>query len=273
MVRQDELVLPLLEWCEIAAGSVTIAGVTCDVPAFYMAKYPVTYAQYEAFVNDGGYRNRAHWTDAGWAWKGDTAVPEFWQDSAWHIHDHPINGVTWYEAYAFTRWLSARTRLTISLPTEAQWQRAAQGDDGREYPWGHGFDETRCNTVESAIGRTTPVTQYPNGASPFGVLDMSGNVWECVCRSGRNHIACQKIPPPKAQAFACSGAGPSTSRSATRAQMVVTTPTQAIIATTMGFESCGSSRAEPDQSLPAGLTCPAMGLRPRWAAGVSRRSS
>jgi formylglycine-generating enzyme required for sulfatase activity len=183
VVRQIEFVLPLLEWCEIAAGGVTIEGVTCDVPAFSMAKYPVTYAQYEAFVNDGGYRNRAHWTDAGWGWKGDTTLPAFWGDPTWHVHDRPVNGVTWYEAHAYTRWLSAETELTIALPTEAQWQRAAQGDDGREYPWGNGFDETRCNTVESAIGTTTPVTQYLGGASPFGVLDMSGNVWEwCLSR-------------------------------------------------------------------------------------------
>src|SRR5438876_8823 len=82
----------------------------------------------------------AHWTGAGWAWKGDTTLPEFWNDPTWNIHDRPINGVTWYEAYAFTRWLSATTRLKIALPTESQWQRAAQGDDGREYPWGNGLD-------------------------------------------------------------------------------------------------------------------------------------
>ena len=66
----------------------------------------------------------------------------------------------------------------ITLPTEQQWKRAAQGDDGREYPWGNEFDKTKCNTNASEIGLTTPVTQYPQGASPFGVMDMSGNVWE-----------------------------------------------------------------------------------------------
>jgi formylglycine-generating enzyme required for sulfatase activity len=143
-----------------------------------MGKYPVTYAQYEEFAADGGYEVRAYWTEAGWVWKGDRRQPAYWNDREWHIHDHPINGVTWYESYAFTRWLSTQSKLHIALPTEAQWQRTAQGDDGREYPWGNGFDTACCNTSQSGIGKTTPVTQYPEGASPFGVLDMSGNVWE-----------------------------------------------------------------------------------------------
>jgi formylglycine-generating enzyme required for sulfatase activity len=170
--------LPMLEWCEIPAGSVTIEGVLCAVPKFYLAKYPLTYAQYEMFVSDKGYAVRAYWTDAGWAWKGARMQPAFWQDCEWHRGDHPVNGVTWYESYAFTQWHSAKTNRHITLPTECQWQRAVQGDDGREYPWGNGFQAARCNTTESALGKTTPVMQYPNGASPFGVLDMSGNVWE-----------------------------------------------------------------------------------------------
>jgi formylglycine-generating enzyme required for sulfatase activity len=178
MLSKHSFTLPLLEWCEIPAGSVAIEGLLCAVPTFYLAKYPVTYAQYEIFVSDKGYDIRKYWTDAGWAWKGDKTQPVFWKDREWHIDDHPINGVTWYESYAFTRWLSARTNIPITLPSEAQWQRAAQGDDGREYPWGNSFDITRCNTSASAIGKTTPVAYYPNGASAFGVLDMSGNVWE-----------------------------------------------------------------------------------------------
>src|SRR5688572_17727540 len=170
--------LPMLEWCEIPAGTVVVEGILCSVPKFYMAKYPVTYAQYELFVTEGGYEVPVYWTEAGWDWKEDRKQPAYWKDPECHLHDHPINGVTWYEAYAFTRWLSAKTKLDIILPTEGQWQRAAQGDDSREYPWGNGFDPTRCNTAESGLGRTTPVTHYPNGASPFGVLDLSGNVWE-----------------------------------------------------------------------------------------------
>jgi formylglycine-generating enzyme required for sulfatase activity len=168
----------MLEWCEVPAGSVVIQGVPRPVRAFRMAKYPVTWAQYELFVKEGGYDVPGYWTEAGWAWKGARRQPACWNDPEWHVHDHPVNGVTWYEAYACTRWLSTTTKREINLPTEGQWQRAAQGDEGREYPWGNEFDPTRCNTTESALGRTTPVTYYPNGASPFGVLDLSGNVWE-----------------------------------------------------------------------------------------------
>src|SRR5690606_22290045 len=99
------------------------------------------------------------------------------------------------------RWLSATLTPTpsprgrgeqwqITLPTEQQWQRAAQGDDGRKYPWGNDFDPQRCNTEESGIGKPTPVTQYPNGASPYGVFDMAGNVFEwCLTQWGEDSAA------------------------------------------------------------------------------------
>jgi formylglycine-generating enzyme required for sulfatase activity len=88
-----------------------------------------------------------------------------------------VVGVSWYEALAFCRWLGEQTGENILLPTEQQWQRAAQGDDNRTYPWGEGIDDSRCNYSRN-VGRTTPVTNYPAGASPYGVMDMSGNVWE-----------------------------------------------------------------------------------------------
>jgi formylglycine-generating enzyme required for sulfatase activity len=91
-----------------------------------------------------------------------------------------VVGVSWYEAVAFCHWLSAASGEKIALPTEQQWQRAAQGDDGRAFPWGNTWDAGKCNNNvdKKGIGRTTPVTAYPGGSSPFGVFDLSGNVWE-----------------------------------------------------------------------------------------------
>jgi formylglycine-generating enzyme required for sulfatase activity len=87
---------------------------------------------------------------------------------------------------AYCRWLSARTQQSILLPSEDQWQRAAQGDDGRAYPWGTKFDKSRCNFNTQG---PTSVTHYPSGESPFHVMDMSGNVWEwCMTEWGSDQV-------------------------------------------------------------------------------------
>lgn len=165
---------------------------------YSIAKYPLTNAQYAPFVERGGYDQRQWWTDAGWEAKQQGLVldymkgegvptdepwtaPRFWNDSQFDGADYPVVGVTWYEALAYCRWLSSMTGDSISLPTEEQWQYAAQGDDGRLYPWGEAWDCTRCNnSVKPCQSEgTTPVRQYEGvGDSPFGVVDMAGNVWE-----------------------------------------------------------------------------------------------
>lgn len=165
---------------------------------FSIAMYPVTNAQYAKFVDAGGYRERRWWTDAGWnarlkgymvdwgklepAESGQPwTEPRFWNESHWNGADYPVVGVSWYEAVAFCHWLSEATGETIRLPTEDEWQYAAQGDDGRRYPWGDEWDCTRCNNSVKPCQSdgTTPVRQYEGiGDSPFGVVDMSGNVWE-----------------------------------------------------------------------------------------------
>jgi len=92
---------------------------------------------------------------------------------------HPVVYVDWYDALAYCDWLSRVLRRTVTLPSEAQWEKAARGDrDTREYPWGEAFEPGLCNSLKLALGDTTPVGIFPAGASPYGVLDMAGNVWE-----------------------------------------------------------------------------------------------
>lgn len=172
------------EWIDIPAGKVTIDEREFDVPKFSIAKYPITVAQYQVFMQDKGYDVESYWTTAGWEWRQREKItqPRYWGEKGYeHFFksDHPIIGVSWYESIAFCRWLSEKTGENILLPTEQEWQRAAQGDTGWAYPWGNQWDDQRCNnSVKSKSAGTTPVTQYLNGASPYGVLDMSGNVWE-----------------------------------------------------------------------------------------------
>lgn len=155
---------------------------TFDVPAFSIAKYPVTNAQFAKFIEAGGYDNDKWWTDGGWKRRKieNWTQPRYWDDDKWNEADYPVVGVSWYESLAFCNWLGDKVSENISLPTEQQWQRAAQGDDNRTYPWGNDWNRTKCNNnVETGIGKTTSVMHYEGeGNSPFDVVDMAGNVWE-----------------------------------------------------------------------------------------------
>ena len=188
---------PPFEWIEIPGGSGTMKtdeqGVTLAIPTerYWMAKYPITNGQFAPFIEAGGYRERKWWTDAGWNKRDEKGwtEPRFWSDSKWNGAEQPVVGVSWYEAVAFCHWLSEQTGQKIMLPTEAQWQYAAQSDDGRNYPWGTKWDASRCqNSVDSKAGVTSSVTQYESkGDSPFGVVDMAGNVWEWCLTDYNNH--------------------------------------------------------------------------------------
>jgi formylglycine-generating enzyme required for sulfatase activity len=150
------------------------------LPTYYIGKTPVTNAQFRPFLEGDGYTNRAYWSDNGWEWrtKLKRTQPYHWNDKKWNGAAQPVVGVSWYEAAAYCRWLSAQTGDNYCLPSEAEWEKAARGTDGRIYPWGNQApDKTRAN-FGKAVGRTTPVGIYPAGASPYGVLDMAENVWE-----------------------------------------------------------------------------------------------
>jgi formylglycine-generating enzyme required for sulfatase activity len=134
------------------------------VSEFYIGKYPVTNEQYQAFVKANRHRAPYHWA------KG--RIP---QDK----EHHPVVNVSWTDAVAFCRWLSKETGQPFRLPTEAEWEKAARGADGRIWPWGdEPPDERRCNFALNE-GDTTAVGRYsPQGDSPYGCADMAGNVWE-----------------------------------------------------------------------------------------------
>jgi formylglycine-generating enzyme required for sulfatase activity len=157
------------------------------LPGYWIGRYPVTNEAYREFIEGGGYQTRAHWTEAGWNWKRDRAQPGYWTDAKYNDPQQPVVGVTWYEAAAYCRWLSERAGVEVKLPSEAEWEKAARGTDGRIYPWGDAFDANKCNTGESGIGEPTPVGAYsPQGDSPYGCADMAGNVWEWCATKWEN---------------------------------------------------------------------------------------
>ena len=175
----------LLQWCEIPAGEVKVKRngklKNYQVPTFEIGKYPVTNAQYMEFIEASDGYSKVDW----WDYSVHALRWRHTHEEAFRPkpvgNDHPCVNVCWYEAVAFCRWLSYQTGMNISLPTEQQWQRAAQGNDNRLYPWGNTFDRACCNTKESGMRLTVPVNNYPSGVSPYGVFDMAGNVWEwCI---------------------------------------------------------------------------------------------
>jgi iron(II)-dependent oxidoreductase len=121
--------------------------------AYWIDKYEVTVTRYRKFCQETGHAmpNAPDWG---------------WQDN------HPIVSVGWRDAAAYAKWAGKR------LPTEAEWEKAARGTDGRKYPWGDRWDASRCVNATNSPGGTQPVGRHPSGASPYGALDMAGNVEE-----------------------------------------------------------------------------------------------
>ncbi|MBI3741597.1 MAG: SUMF1/EgtB/PvdO family nonheme iron enzyme [Chloroflexi bacterium] len=214
--------LPDLVWCTIPDGDFTMGdneeyggGKSFEYniqKPFYIARYPITNEQFDAFENDpDGYKKDDWWTREGSKWRGNRERHEKY-GGVFDLPNHPVVNVTWYEAVAFARWLDEKLKgknvkfnvwqtdhveplqlptsnlqLEIRLPSEAEWEKAASWDDEkkikRRYPWGDDPDPNRANYGDTQIGATSAVGSFPNGKSPYHVLDMSGNVWEwCMTR-------------------------------------------------------------------------------------------
>jgi formylglycine-generating enzyme required for sulfatase activity len=170
-------------WVPIEAGTFVMGEPLrrVELEAFEIGRYPVTVEEYARFVEDDGYLDERWWREGGF---GRWNEPWVWELQKQHPN-WPVVGVSWYEASAYCAWKRVR------LPREAEWERAARGVSGRLYPWGDEEpDATRAN-FGMKVADPTPVGLYPRGATPEGVQDMAGNVWEWVAdwyEEGRSRV-------------------------------------------------------------------------------------
>jgi formylglycine-generating enzyme required for sulfatase activity len=137
-----------------------------NIQAFAMARYPVTNQEYFEYLNENS----------------KAEVPSAWTYLRYPSEkaNHPVYGISRDSALAYARWLSRKTGKKFRLPTEYEWEWAAQGASNREFPWGNTFAADRANTLEVGLLDTSPVGAFPKGVSPFGVMDLGGNVEEYV---------------------------------------------------------------------------------------------
>ena len=180
-----------------------------DLPAFTIDRLPTTNEEYARFVNEGGYETREWWSDEGWEWRQreNWSCPLYWKRAArgWQVQsmfddgvwqpEHPVTGVSWYEADAYARFKRKR------LPTEAEWEKAASWDPvqkrKRRFAWGDNEPvSSMCNFHEKFFG-TTAVGSFPDGASSYGAMDMTGNVWEWTSDNFAGYPGFKYFPYPE----------------------------------------------------------------------------
>ena len=137
---------------------------------FQIARYPVTVAEYRRFVEDDGYQNKRWWQAGGF---GENTEPGHWDEQV-RRPNRPVTEVSWYEAAAYCAWDAVR------LPSEPEWDWVARGPEHRDYPWGYESPDEKRTNFDTKVGHPTPVGLYPAGATPMGVADMAGNVYEWV---------------------------------------------------------------------------------------------
>jgi formylglycine-generating enzyme required for sulfatase activity len=225
--REEVMTITKLTFCRIPAGEFMMGDEKEDdnkprkvtLPEYFISQYPITNAQFDAFVKAEGYKQEKYWGEAKqneyWSKKGikgrwdnePRTAPEN-NGNTFTLPNHPVVGLTWYEALAFTRWLNEQIQQSghfhifkenapapfskewqVTLPNEAEWEKAArggspllagegQGGEVRKYPWGKDFNLNFANTSETGIKTTSAVGCFPQGVSPYGLQDVSGNVWE-----------------------------------------------------------------------------------------------
>ena len=147
-----------LEWCLEETPQQQV-----ELPAFRISRGPASCAEFLAFVI-----------------ATDHPTPPYWHgdEPPARLRDHPVTGISLNDARAYCRWLSTATSQEFRLPSEAEWEKAARADDGRTFPWGDEWEASLCNTAEGGAGATTPIGSHPRDASPYGCVDMAGNVEE-----------------------------------------------------------------------------------------------
>lgn len=182
-LRPDRL--PDIDWVEVPGGEFLYQDdKQSSLPTFHISRYPITYAQFQPFLDaDDGFDNDRWWSGMG-------VHKLTMTDQIFKFANHPRDSVNWHQAMAFCYWLTAKLGYVVRLPSDQEWEKAARGTDGRFYPWGDEYvfgyanvDETIGDEYGDEVGPyfvqcTTSVGMYSWAASPYGVQDMSGNVWE-----------------------------------------------------------------------------------------------
>lgn len=163
----------------VPAGSFLMGDDAREVwlPGYAIDRFPVTVGAFAAFVDQGGYDDPGYWSQDGWSWRTTKAItsPRFWDEPEWKAYllpNHPVVGTSFFEAEAYAAFAGAR------LPTEAEWEKAARGTDGRMYPWGPELRQGACGMRGVGPRSTLPIGVFPDNASPYGVRDMVGSVWQ-----------------------------------------------------------------------------------------------
>jgi formylglycine-generating enzyme required for sulfatase activity len=169
-----------------------------ELRPFEVCRFPVTNEDYWEFVRDSGYAHPEHWRPKPFAWTGR---PFLTRDKYF-----PVVGVARADAQAYCRWLQNKTGRVYRLPTGEEWEAAARGKQGRVYPWGDTFSIAACNGAESPWQRLVDVRLYPDGDSPFGCRQMTGNCFEWIAEAIEDEKSGLTLFCKRGGSFACSNA-------------------------------------------------------------------